>query len=272
MRPVWHHTPLRLCFGELQITGLRGIEGGQGGPAVSLLFAPGERPCRRAVAALADSQPGLHISLKPKNRRDDGRLELVIDGLTFDLSGLAPGREEVGPPQGRSFGMPADPQEALQAIALRLGPHLGGASRMLPVLRSLALVAAQLAALQGTRAVCWHPARCWSTPELFRDTVLGWIKGGPFPALALAALGPTLEGGLQTEGLALFAGQELRIEPELATNRAVAMAIGLQLIQRMTMDGPLQEPDTFEGPDGGPLRIEPSVNGKFARVWRGEPG
>jgi hypothetical protein len=74
---------------------------------------------------------------------------------------------------------------------------------------------------------------------------------------------------MQSEGLALFTGQELRIEPELAEDKAAAAKIAVRLIDLLVAEGTLAAPRRIAGADGSPLRLEPSANGRFVRVWRG---
>jgi len=140
---------------------------------------------------------------------------------------------------------------------------------MLPVVRGLAWLAARIAALPGARAAAWHPARCCNAVQPFRSGVIGWIEGGVFPAFSLAALAETADGALQSEGLALFAGQELRIEPGLAADRAAAARIAVRLMHWLTEHGALRGAEQLVGPGGERLTLEPSADGRLAKVWKG---
>jgi hypothetical protein len=262
----------------LSISRTQDIDAGALISAASLLFAPGERPEREAVAALARGGSGFAISLDPAANDDRVNgpagpgtwLELLANGLTFDLVGLAPGASASAPDPGHAFGFAAGFEAGpMEAVTLQPGPHLAAGAAMLPVVRSLALLAARLAALPGTRAVAWHPARCWCEPEHYRASVLRWIEGGVFPGLGLASLVPMPDGGMQSQGLALFTGQELRLEPELAEDRAAGAKIALRLMHWLVEHGRLDSAERLPGPDGLPLRLEPSGNGRFVRVWRG---
>ena len=243
---------------------------------MSLLFAAGERPEKQAVAALVHSGSGFAISLEPAGNSERGGgveagdwLELIANGLTFDLVGLAPGRAAETPPRGPGPGLPAGLEaERMEAITLQPGPHLAEGATMLPVVRSLAWLGARLADLPGTRAVAWHPARSWCDPAHYRDSVLRWIEGGVFPGLGLASLVPVPDGGLQSQGLALFTGQELRLEPELVEDRAAGAKIALRLMHWLVEHGRLDAPERLPGPEGQTLRLEPSENTRFVRVWR----
>ncbi|MEO0062907.1 MAG: hypothetical protein RLZZ08_1467 [Pseudomonadota bacterium] len=248
--------------------------------AVSLLFAPGTRPDLRAIRALAGGAADFVISHDPQGDAADPSgsgtpdathlwVELLAKGLTFDLSGLATGEAAAPPPCAHLYGVPSEiAASPLEAITLAPGPHLAGGGGMLPVIRTLALLAARLTALPGTIAVAWHPARCWSAPDQFRNQVLRWIDGGVFPGFCLAALAPMVDGGLQTEGLALFTGQELRIEPDAGDDRAADAKIAVRLLHQLVETGRVDAEQRFIGPAGDNLRLEPSANGRFVRVWR----
>jgi len=238
------------------------------------LFAPGARPDARAIARLSKASTGFIVSLDPvagiATAGSGNWLELLANGLTFDLVGLAPGPAAAEPPHLHSIGLDARLRfDRSEAVTLNPGPHLASGAKMLPVVRSLAWLAAQLAALPGARAVAWHPAHAWSAPELFRASVLRWTEGGVFPGLGLAAFATMPDGGMQSQGLALFTGQELRLEPDLAEDRAAIAKIGLRLLHWLVENGRLEAAESIAGPEGQPLRLEPSANGRFVRVWKG---
>lgn len=241
----------------------------------ALLFGTGARPTATAVHALAAGSGNFTVSFDSSERADEedesGRwIEILSSGLTFDLLGLAPGQSAISPPRAHTFGLADDSAvELVEAVTLRPGPHLAGGAGAMPVIRQLALVAAQLAELPGIKAVAWPPARIWSGPQHFRDVVLRWSEGGVFPGFGLVALAPMPDGGLQSEGMALFTGQELRLEPELSRDRAAGAKIGLRLLHWLSEHGPVAEPEAIPGPDGQPLRLAPSPNGRFVRVWAG---
>lgn len=227
---------------------------------------------------LAQNNSGFAVSHDPAGHGAGGKgvaeaaswVELLANGLTFDLVGLAPGRPADRPPGGPAFGLTEGFEaESLEAITLQPGPHLAAGGAMLPVVRTLAWLSALLTGLPGVSAVAWHPARSWCAPAYYRDSVLRWIDGGVFPGLGLAALAPTADGGLQSQGLALFTGQEVRLEPELLEDRVAAAKIGLRLMHWMVENGRVDDTQVVPCPDGQPLRLEPAVNGRIVRVWRG---
>jgi len=242
--------------------------------AVSLLFAEGQRPDLSAIAQLARTEAGFAISHDPT---DDGAIvtdgtqwvELIANGLTFDLEGLAGGPPSANRSPVHCFGLPSDfDGERLAGVSIKPGRHLAAGAAMPPVLRTLASLAAELSQLNGLQAVAWHPARCWSLPDKFRDGVMSWLDGGAFPAFSLAALVPSLDGGMQSEGLAFFVGQELRLEPEITGDRVDAGKLGVRLLSWLYERGPLTAAEKLSLPGGAELRLEPSANRRFVRVWK----
>lgn len=238
--------------------------------AASLLFAPGERPRGQAITALGEGAGGFSVSLDQAGGSYDGAdwMELLASGLTYDVTGLAPGAAAGPPPIRHSYGLAGD-LAGLEAITVRPGPHLAAGATMAPVVRMLASLAARLSVLPHLRAVVWHPARCCSAPDAFRGGVTRWVAGGPFPAFSLAALAEMPDDALQSEGLALFTGQELRIESALAPDKSTPARIAVRLLHWLVESGPLAAPKLIEGPDGELLRLEPSRDGAFVCV-RGE--
>ena len=254
--------------GGISISTAQGIDAGGLISAASLLFAAGERPDVQAVGALAQSTSGFSVSHDPG--ADAGWLELLASGLIYDLKGLAPGPEAEPPPRRHEFGLPADFYEGrLEAVTLQPGPHLAEGATMPPVVRTLAGLAAQLSALPGVHAVAWQPALTWCAPQFFRDSVTRWLEGGVFPGLGLAALVPTTDGGLRSQGLALFTGQELELDPDVADNPAGAAKVGLRLMHWLVEHGRLTGPETLPGPEDQRFQLDPSTDGRFVRVWRG---
>jgi hypothetical protein len=251
---------------------------GTSSSAVSLLFAAGERPDAAAIAALSRKGSAFSISHEPsgtgegqgKGKGKGARwIELLSDGLTFDLVGLAGGDPAAMPAKGHIFGLPVDLDGArIRAVTLQPGHHLAAGAAMPPVLRALAFLAAQLTELPGVQAVAWHPARCWSQPTYFRQAVRAWVGGGVFPAFCLAALASAPDGGMQSEGLTPFVGQELRLEPELMGDRADAAKLAVRLLHWLYEHGPLEAVERLPAPGGGEVRLEPSGNRHFVRVWR----
>lgn len=251
------------------IANFQGFGGTRQVAALSVVFAAGARPTAEAVRALAAKSGRFSISLDPGNDSldENGWVELLINGLTFDCSGLAPGPGEAMPPRGHNFAIPSETDfSESQAIALVPGPHLAGGHLMIPVIRSLAWLGALLAELPGAQAVCWHAARSYNGPEHFSASVLRWIEGGAFPGFGLTALAPTDDGGLKSEGLALLIGQEVRLAPELAADRANGAKLALRLIHWLVDNGGIAVPSHLAGPSGETLLLEPVNDQQIIKV------
>lgn len=255
---------------------------------VLLLFEGGGRPDTQSIHAAVDKLPNVSISHDPLAVRQNGGqpegskpdaslvppdmcwLELVSNGLTFDLTNLAPGRSAIIPVIQNRFGLPDDVLETtLDGLCLLPGPHLSGGINSLPVVRAmLELVANIGAALATLRAVCWPPAAAMIGPDVFRQSIDGWVTAGPFPAQILTAFKQMSDGGLQSQGLAFFTGQEIRIEPNSVGDLSTATQLASRLVQQLVQHGPLMQTEDVMAPDGSQMRLEPSGNGKFVRVWR----
>ena len=230
---------------------------------LSLLFRQGERPGPDALAALARADAGpQHFSISQQPDPDEGWLELLASGLTFDCRGLSPAPSAALPPHGTLLGLAAEPSG--EAVALAPGPHLMEGAGLLPVVRALTGVAASLATLPGVEAVVWQPSRCWMEPGYFSRIVRTWLAGGAFPALGLTALVHEGNAGMASLGLALFTGQELRLEGMEDRAPGDLARIALRLVHELVLDGPLHEPRDYLGPAGEMLYAVP--DGRLIRV------
>lgn len=242
-----------------------------------MVFSAGTRPDAATLRAAVADIPRIRVSHDPEVA-DDGSvvdeavptdwLELLIDGLTFDCLGLAPAAPADLPPAAHRFDVPEGLQlDSCEALELRPGPHLSGGERSLPIVRTLAGLASMLAGkLEGFAGVIWPPASSFVGVGFFRSTVDAWLSGGPFPALGLTAFTRTMDGGLQSIGLDWFIGQEVRIEPGLAEDAPSAIRLGIRLVNQLVASGPIGRPEEITGPDGHPLRLVPSEDGRLVCI------
>ena len=230
---------------------------------LSLVYAEGRRPDIAALQALAqvpaDGGAKVRFALSHVPDPAEGWAELLSAGLTFDCAGLAPAAPVPTPSGGALLGLEKAPEG--EAISLSPGPHLADAMGMLPVVRVLAGLGAQLAALPGAAAVIWNPARCWMPPAYFGKVVDNWLADGPFPALGLTSLERTSDGSIVSVGLALLTGQELRFLPDAKLVTADIARIAVRLIHALIESEPLTGPHTFVGPDRETLRVMPNLRG-----------
>lgn len=239
---------------------------------LSLLFADGKRPSADDVERLLQSADvagaAAHVSYRSPDDRD-GLLELLVSGLTFDLCGLAPARPLPPPPRAHDFGLGSDSriEGSLDAITLLPGHHLSGGYAMIPVVQAMLGLAGTIALPLEVEAVCWHPARSWMEPQYFSRVALGWLSGGPFPALGLTALEHTREG-VRSEGLSFFAGQELTVLRRENESPADTAKLAVRFIDYIVTNGPFRREIEFEGPNGEMLTVTPSDFGKQVTVGR----
>lgn len=190
--------------------------------------------------------------------------------MTYDLTGLAPGSPAHAPTHRHRFGVPDDVDPArLEGVALEPGPHLVAGAHSIPVVRSMAAIAADLAGfLPSLVAIGWPPARSLVGAEFFRSSVAAWLAGGAFPSLGFTAFEEDGQGGMVSEGLAWFTGQELRFSNDLSKDRAAAARLGIRLVNQLVAQGRVDANDDIVGPDGARLALEPSRDGKVVRVRR----
>lgn len=238
-----------------------------------LFFASGERPDVTRVTEAIDRLPQTSVSHVP-DRAETAQhginwMELLIDGMTFDLTGVAPGKPADSPDLAFRFDCPPEfLVERHSAVRLAPGPHLAAGAGSQPVVRSQAALASTLSeALPEVAALAWGPSQSLMGPAYFRSTVAAWLDGGPFPALALTAFRTTIDDAIQSVGLDHFTGQEVRLEPELVTDRADAIRLAVRLVNLLVGAGRLSDRERIVAPDGRTLRLEPSANGRFVRVF-----
>lgn len=255
---------------------------------ISLLFASGNRPDSGAIAEFAalNSETSLThdpAALQPLALggeggpghaegagRNDGRrwVELLRSGLTFDLVGLAPGEPMPIPETGHCFDFP-DRETALscEALLLHPGPHLAGGERSPPVVRELLALARDLARhFEHLQAVVWPHAHSLIGKRFFESTITAWLDGGAFPALGLTSFNDSPDGSLLSVGLDYFIGQELCIEPPLATDKLAATRLGIRLINQLVLTGGIDGDERVMGPDGSSLILRLSDDRSLIRV------
>lgn len=243
----------------------------QGKAGVSLLFAVGTRPTtsdiERLLTAPAQAGHAARISHRPPD--DHGWLELLASGLTYDMRGLAPGCAAPIPPVGDVYGLPRDIHKfEFEAISLAPGAHIAAGGALLPVVRILMGLAANLALELPITAVCWNPAGSWMEPRYFSRIVVNWLSGGAFPALGLTCLRNRPDGVVESAGLAFFTGQELLVPRRAGEPGPETVKLAGRIIDHLVRYGPLDRSDIFSGPGGEQLRLEPSSDGRRVMAKR----
>jgi hypothetical protein len=197
-------------------------------------------------------------------------IELLSQGLTFDLSGLASGPASGFPTIAHRFDLPEVPTpDGYEALKLQPGPHLAAGGRSVPVIRVMLALACELARhFDDLAAFGWGPAQSAIGRRFFESVTTAWLDGGPFPALGLTAFTETADGALESNGLDFWIGQELRIEPLLSADRVAATRLGVRLVNHLVIMGGLQDTDRIVAPDGTRLTLRPSRNRAIISVWR----
>lgn len=197
-------------------------------------------------------------------------LELLRDGLTFDLEGLAPGPSLEFPEIEHRFDLDAMPTGfRYEAVRLGLGQHLSGGQSAIPVIRTMVSLARDITHyFEDVQAIVWPPSRSAIGRRFFESITTAWTDGGAFPALGLTAFKETLDGALQSVGLDYWIGQELRIEPPISDDKIAATRLGVRVVNHLVSLGRLEQTERLIAPDRSRLVMEPSDNGRFIRIWR----
>jgi hypothetical protein len=243
-----------------------------GSGALLLLFPRGKRPGNEVLRATAAGSDRVAVT---STLAGDGNgtvgVELLRDGMTYDLVGAAPGPGMTIPALRHRMGVGAGLETGdLEALALRAGPHLSQGPAIVPVVRTMMGVASMIVPhLPGLAAVAWSESGALIGCEFFISVMSAWVSGGAFPALGLTAFAADGEGGLRSEGLAFFTGQELRLAAELTEDRAAGTRLGVRLINQLVGRPALKQGEAVVGPDGQQLMLEPSPDRRVLRVRRG---
>ncbi|MHA7818197.1 MAG: hypothetical protein ACX930_00975 [Erythrobacter sp.] len=208
--------------------------------------------------------------VEDKQADDTIWLELLREGLAFDLSGLAPGDALTIPTISHRFDLEEKPSASChEALHLVPGHHLAGGQRTMPVVKGLVGLARDLVHhFDDLLAIVWPPSGSAIGRRFFESVTTSWLEGGPFPALGLTAFKETIDGALQSEGLGFWIDQELRIEPPLSSEKVTATRLGVRLVNHLVMVGGIEGDERTVAPDGSRLIMRTSRNGRFVRVWR----
>ncbi len=253
--------------------GSRGEEVGPGSAAcLYLLFPAGGRPDGALIQEAVAGIERVSISHRPPASEDPQRgegswLELLSDGLTFDLLGLAPGPSLTIPEPRHHIDRQHNPAEELEAVGLAPGPHLAAAAGALPVVRTMLAIGVGLSAqIPRTAGFLWRPSGAVIGAEFFRKSAQQWLTGGPFPALGLTGIAALATGGLRSDGLDFFTGQEVEIEPSLCTDPVAGMRLAVRVIDLLVGAEALREPSQIETSDASHIVLEPSGDGGTVKV------
>lgn len=216
------------------------------------------------VCLLARQEGSFVVSHLPENER--GWLEILVDGLTFDLSGLSSDLSNQQAPE-HLFDVELAIADQVSRISLSPGPHISAASAIPGVVAAHLRLLLRLTQLTGVLAVGWTPANSLMSPSYFKRVVSNWLDGGPFPALGIASLKKINDDTLQSEGLAYFTGQEILVEVVDGNDQAAAK-LAVRVIDYLVDRGSLEREQTIEAPNGGYLLLSPDREKKLIRVLK----
>lgn len=257
-----------------------------------MLFVKGKRPnrvaigdfvrCQRSVSLSYDPKVGSPLHLvyadgetllskpdKPPEISDESVwLELLHNGLAFDLVGLAPGDACETPAIEHRFDFDAKgfagEYEALQIVA---GEHLESGKASMPVVKGMVALARDFVHhFDAVEGIMWPPASSAIGRRFFESISTAWLEGGAFPALGLTAFREAMDGAIQSVGLDFWIGQEIRIENPLAQDKVSATRLGVRIVNHLVLSGGLKKTEKLIGPDRTPLIMRPTRNQKFIRV------
>ena len=257
------------------------------GPVLHFLFSAGQRPSRdalrRVIAPSLRFRIGDHLTSGPggahvvgasgiDDRRDANRLEVIVDGLGFDVLGLEPGVALSQPDIAHYADGPIDlVSDRVEVVTLTPGPHIASASGERPIVRAMMELAVGLAtAWTRSTAVVWSPARMAATPGFFSRAMARWVGGGSFPTTALVGFaeiaGPQGEVAFRSEGAAFFVGQEVEVSGSITDIPEMAKGVGSRVVNHLIANGSVSDVAHIQGRDGAVLRLSPSNDGRLLHV------
>lgn len=206
------------------------------------------------------------IGIDPRD--SDNWLELLVDGMTFDLRGLAAGEVLAPPAIAHRFASPAQIEgDGVEVLGLLPGPHIADGAHTLPVVRTHLGLGAELSErMAGMVALCWAPARTAMGRPYFERAVESWLQGGPFPALGLTGIAAQADGSLRSEGLAFLTDQEIELAPDLSVNRIAATRLYVRIVHELVALGKLAHPLEMTVEGAGRLLLDPRRDEGMIRI------
>lgn len=190
-------------------------------------------------------------------------LECIVSGLAFDIATHDTWDDANDLMVEHTFDVDADLLPVRAGLSIVPGPNIASAAHALPVVRAGAALVRSVCDIGEPLAVIWRPIGSAMSVAYFCGAADIWLDGGPFPALGLTTLREAPDGGLHSQGLAIFTGQELRLSPAIAETGAQAYALGARLIDRLVEGTPVREAFALPAQDGRTVHLAPSPNYRF---------
>ncbi|NLR70120.1 hypothetical protein HGI47_04430 [Novosphingobium sp. ERN07] len=231
-------------------------------PLAAILLDPSDLPALSDLEAESLRGSGFSVSHAPDDAVE-GWAEVLRDGLTFDINGLAGGPAQTAPSVNAGVGISPAELDGLASLSLAPGPHLAGAQRLLPVIRVATNLLLDLARIGPAKAIAWLPAKLLIRVDLFERAVLPWLEGGPFPAPAFVALHGNAEVGLQSTGLNFFIEQEFLLQSAAPENAGQLPRVAIRLIDWLVAHGPISSPTEAVLAGTGAVLLEVDTGGRI---------
>lgn len=196
--------------------------------------------------------------------------ELVVSGITFKLNGLGDGQSCQSSAADTLIDIASTYLlDRSETLCLSLGDHVRSGGKSTAIIRVMIECARIIvSAFPNCIGVSWESARIVASPKFFLAQAQEWDNKGQFPIRFFVIIRPSIDEGIESRGLELFTGQELRIEPEIVHAMPDVNLLSERLAVTLALHGGLDAIQTYTAPDGTTLKLEPSVNGRYVRVWR----
>ena len=236
---------------------------------LAMLFAAGDRPALAEIRDMLDAPElaGFGASLSFYPEPEEGWAEVLVNGLTFDLAGLAPFKPGSYPEPSTHFGTKQE-TGALEAITIVPGDHIRTSMPVMPLVRAMTALIANLSLPLEAKGVLWAPARTLMEPGYFARVIMNWQSGGVFPALGLTAIDHCEDGSAVTSGLSYFIGQEALIQSGPGEDRAATAKLAIRVVDYLVANGPVERLRALSGIADEPLTAVPAEDGQLVRIVR----
>ncbi|WP_242528386.1 hypothetical protein [Novosphingobium sp. PY1] len=201
---------------------------------------------------------GIGAVVANRSRVPGNAIEVLSGGLAFDLRFAEGQALQDGDGRHSPNG---------QVIRIAPGEHVSAGATLLPVVRALAGLVANLALHLPVAAISWDMAGTVAEPHAFSRSALNWLAGGPFPAQCLTSLSFKSDGSIVSEGLIHFTGQEMHLVGAEGEDEASTMRLAVGVVDQLVRQGRLLLPMELTVA-GAALLAEPSQFEDRVWVWR----
>lgn len=159
-------------------------------------------------------------------------------------------------------------------IEIKLDPRVSSGLRVPPVLRQLLVATDQIGIAVQATAMIWTPTGLISGFDYFSESVARYADGGPFPVLSLIDFETNAVGDTISQGMELFAGQEVRILAN-GQDHSINMQLMVRILHDLAQNGAITERFEEQGTGigvgigngtGNPIIITPSASGAIVDV------